>query len=132
MTMALPGDLTLKDLHDFVRDNDRANKYKKSRDALADKLKKAFVGFLPFGKPVVYGDVQVKLAEQKRFNAAAFAKAHPVEKFPELYTMQLDVEAIPATMKTPRFFTPAVVLTASMVEVAEVVLSDSTTEEGAA
>lgn len=126
--MELPQDLTLDELRRFVRVNDRVIRDTKVKDKLKDKIKKVLGPVLPIGKPVIFDDVEVKLSHQNRFNAEAFAKAHPADRFPELYSLQLNEEAIPETMKRARFYTPVLVLNASMVEIAEVVMSDISQE----
>lgn len=126
--MELPEGITIDELRTFVRLNDRRKRDEKAAEKLKDKIKKVLSPVLTRGKGVVFGDVEVMISVQNRFDPAAFAKAHPAEKFPELYSLQLNLEAIDETMKRPRFFTPVPVMTARTVEIAEVVLSDITEE----
>lgn len=122
--MELPQDITVDELRSFVRYNERRKRDEKAADKLKDKIKRVLGPVLTRGVPAVFEDVEVKFSVQNRFDEAAFAKAHPADKFPELYSMQLNLEAIPEVLKRPRFFMPVQVMTASMVEVAEVVMSD--------
>lgn len=127
----LPEGITLDDLRTYVRKNNTVTREAKVRDKLKDKIKKAFTGRLEIGKPVVYEDVQIEFGKQDRFDAEKFAKRYPADKYPEYYTLSLDPEKVPETKKTAAFLTRSIVLHASLVEVADVVVqSDILNESG--
>lgn len=116
--MDLPTGITQKDLVRYVKLNSQMTKVTKLRNVLNDKIKKAFHGIgLEIGKPYIFGSISVKLGQQNVFDPDLFAKAHPAEKFPEFYTLQLDMEKVPATAKSPKFFSRRVTLSVTEVEV---------------
>lgn len=105
-TLTLPEELTEKDLEKYVRYNGLLLKYKPLRDALNNKIKLAFDKAGLKKGTYLFKTFIIKRGEQNCFDAEAFKKAHPFEKYPQYYRQvpTFDATLVPDTEKPKKFF----------------------------
>lgn len=87
----LPAGVTGATFRAYEQADRLAGKYADKRTALKAKILAAFGSGTH-----EYNGVTVTNGEQNNLDAKAFAKAHPVEKFPQYYKFALDVKSVPA------------------------------------
>lgn len=96
----LPEGLTQKDIDRYAQLDAGLKKIADEHKQLNDKIKRAHESAGLIGKHTLvypsekYGSVIVDLGEQKRVDIEALVAAHPLEKFPQYWSMQFDVSTV--------------------------------------
>lgn len=101
----LPEGITQKDIDRYAQLDAGLKKIADEHKVLNEKIKQAHIDAGISGKKTLiypsekYGAVVVKLGEQRRMDTEALIAKHPQEKFPDFYSLQFDVKAVPADIQ---------------------------------
>lgn len=91
----LPEGITQKEIDRFLKLDLGIKKLQPEHKVLSEKIKSAFTKLGTW----VFGEAIIKRTEASSFDKAAFEKKHPVDRFPEYYSLTLDPTLIEPDVK---------------------------------